>query len=127
MQQKDNPPQPNAALSLRLSTSSQPAAMAGILEHPSLAAPAWLESLVDPLCTSIGFSRLASVLHIALIACAASFALQSFSHVVSPILFPKTYPKIRAKQDDWDLHVVSFPSWEQRAFRVGQLMPSGFL
>ncbi|ORY37830.1 TLC domain-domain-containing protein, partial [Leucosporidium creatinivorum] len=82
--------------------------MAGFLESPSLAAPAWLESLVDPFCTLIGFTKLASVLHIALIACAASFALQTVSHFICPKLFPKTYPKIRAKQDDWDLHVVGW-------------------
>lgn len=105
-----------------------PRAMAGFLEHPSLAAPAWFESLVEPLCTSIGFTRLASVLHIALVACAASFALQTVSHAVCPVLFPKTYPKIRAKQDDWDLHVVS-PKLEptRSVVWVDQLMPSLFM
>lgn len=78
-----------------------------LLESPSLAAPAWLESLVTPFCTSIGFNQLPGVLHIALFACAASFSLQFLSRVVCPVLFPQTYPKLKVKQDDWDLHVVS--------------------
>lgn len=80
--------------------------MAQLLSSPVLLAPEWLENLVTPVAQAVGLPKLAGVVHIAAAACAASFALQFVSHVVSPALFPRTYPKIRGKQDDWDLHVV---------------------
>lgn len=81
--------------------------MTHFLENPAFQGPPWLESaLLGPL-SAVGLPKLAGVAHITLAACLASFALQKASAVISPRLFPKTYPKIKAKQDDWDLHVVS--------------------
>lgn len=71
------------------------------------AAPAWLESALIGPCEAIGLPHLAQVFHIAFLACAGSFLLQRLSHIISPLLFPKTYPKIVSKQHDWDLHIVS--------------------
>jgi len=80
--------------------------MAHFLRDPALEGPAWLEqALLGPL-SAVGLPKLAGVAHITIIACAASFALQAISSFLSPLLFPKTYPKIKMKQDDWDLHVV---------------------
>lgn len=81
--------------------------MSQLLQSPALAAPHWLESAALPAAQAIGLPRLAGVVHITLIASLASFALQYTSHILSPKLFPKHYPKLKPKQDDWDLHVVS--------------------
>lgn len=71
------------------------------------AAPAWLESALTGPCEAIGLPHLAQVFHIAFLACGASFLLQRLSHIISPVLFPQSYPKLVSKQHDWDLHIVS--------------------
>ena len=81
--------------------------MAHFLEDAAFAGPAWLEHALLPPLSAVGLPKLAGVAHITLAACLASFAVQRLSSVLSPRLFPRTYPKINAKQDDWDLHVVS--------------------
>lgn len=81
--------------------------MVHFLEDAAYAGPAWLEQALLPPLSAVGLPKLAGVAHITIAACAASFALQKVSSFLSPRLFPRTYPKIKAKQDDWDLHVVS--------------------
>ncbi|KAM0788522.1 hypothetical protein ACM66B_001650 [Microbotryomycetes sp. NB124-2] len=82
--------------------------MSTLLNSPALEGPVWLQQLALPLCTKLGLPKLAGVVHITIAACAASFALQKLSSVACPRLFPKYYPKVKAKQDDWDLHVVGW-------------------
>lgn len=81
--------------------------MTRFLENAAFSGPAWLEQALLPPLSAVGLPKLAGVAHITLAACLASFALQKASAFLSPRLFPKTYPTIRAKRDDWDLHVVS--------------------
>ncbi|SCV67662.1 BQ2448_5273 [Microbotryum intermedium] len=82
--------------------------MSRLLESASLQGPAWLEKGFAPLAHVIGVPKWAGVVHLTILSCAASFLLQRISHVLSPHLFPNTYPKIKRKQDDWDLHVVGW-------------------
>lgn len=77
-----------------------------LLDSPRLEAPAWFESAATPFARAIGLPALAQVLHIAIFTCLVSFGLQYLSSVLSPKLFPKYYPTLKAKRDDWDLHIV---------------------
>lgn len=73
-----------------------------------LVAPPSLVAFLLPYTTAIGLPHLAEVAHIAIFSCLVSIALQRISSIACPILFPKTYPKNKAKSDDWDLHVVGW-------------------
>lgn len=69
--------------------------------------PFGLNLILKSPCELIGLPHLAEVIHITILTGLASFLLQHFSHYLSPKLFPNTYPKLKAKQHDWDLHIVS--------------------
>ncbi|KAL8286475.1 hypothetical protein RQP46_004492 [Phenoliferia psychrophenolica] len=79
-----------------------------LLDSPLLDPPAWLESVATPIANAVGLPALAGVLHIAVFSCLLSFVVQYLSSVLSPKLFPKYYPTLKAKRDDWDLHVVGW-------------------
>lgn len=94
------------------------------LEDARLEGPAWLEPTLLPFFSSIGLPKLAGLAHISLASCVASFTLQWLSSVISPVLFPKTYPKLKAKANDWDLHVVSQAARPHPARWAPPLKPS---
>ena len=81
-----------------------------------LVAPPSLVAFLLPYTTAIGLPHLAEVAHIAIFSCLVSIALQRISSIACPILFPKTYPKIKAKSDDW-VRVYFF--WKGIASWVG--------
>lgn len=70
--------------------------------------PRWAH-LVRPAASAVGLNALPPVAHLALASCVASFVLQRLSSTVSPTLFARYYPTSRAKQQDWDLHMVCPP------------------
>lgn len=70
------------------------------LEQMLVAPPGFVEFLL-PYTTAIGLPHLAEVAHIAIFSFLVSIALQRLSSIACPILFPQTYPKIKAKSDDW--------------------------
>ncbi|GAA6048981.1 hypothetical protein JCM3770_005424 [Rhodotorula araucariae] len=69
--------------------------------------PRWV-ALVTPAARAVGLSALPPVAHLAVAACIASFVLQRASAALSPRIFRSFYPATRAKQDDWDLHIVGW-------------------
>jgi hypothetical protein len=73
------------------------------------AAPLWLSDALTGPAAAVGLPQFAQVAHITFLTCLASFTLQRISHTFCPKLFPKYYPTLKPKQDDWDLHVVSIP------------------
>ncbi|SCZ93543.1 BZ3500_MvSof-1268-A1-R1_Chr6-3g08728 [Microbotryum saponariae] len=81
--------------------------MSRLLESASVQGPAGLEKAFQPVANALGVPKWAGLVHLSILSCAASFLLQRISHVLGPHLFPNTYPKIKRKQDDWDLHVYS--------------------
>ncbi|GAA5839054.1 hypothetical protein JCM3766R1_004567 [Sporobolomyces carnicolor] len=78
------------------------------LSSPALVAPDWIRPYAQPFADTIGLPKLGPTLHLAIYSCAASFALQKLSSILSPIVASKHYPKIKRKQDDWDLHIVGW-------------------
>lgn len=73
-------------------------------------APAAFTAHSERLCAALGLAALGPVLHLALVSCAACFALQQLSRSVCPWLFPAVYPVSHKKRTDWDLHVVRCPA-----------------
>ena len=76
-----------------------------------LTAPPALIAFVLPYAQAIGLPHLAEVAHIAIFSFLVSIALQRLSSVLCPRLFPGTYPKIRAKSDDWVSVLPPFPEF----------------
>ncbi|BGP14243.1 hypothetical protein JCM10213_005866 [Rhodosporidiobolus nylandii] len=80
-----------------------------VLSSPLLDPPQWTAALAPFLRSTLGFDALPEVVHLTVYACAASFAVQALSRVVSPRLFGRFYTSLRrTKQDDWDLHMVGW-------------------
>ncbi|KAM0754991.1 hypothetical protein T439DRAFT_284475 [Meredithblackwellia eburnea MCA 4105] len=78
------------------------------LASPALEAPVWFEKAGAPIFSAIKLPLAAQVAHIAVVSCALSFLIQTLSSILSPRLFPKYYPTLKHKRDDWDLHVVGW-------------------
>ncbi|KAK4701617.1 hypothetical protein P7C70_g4614, partial [Phenoliferia sp. Uapishka_3] len=78
------------------------------MDSPLLAAPDWFVEAATPICAAIGLPTFAPVVHLAFVSCFLSFSIQYISSFISPKLFPKYYPTLKAKRDDWDLHVVGW-------------------
>lgn len=62
---------------------------------------------IQSLCSSFGVPSLPPHLLLALSSCAFFFFVQSFSHFISPILFPAQFSLLSKRTSiDWDLHSV---------------------